>query len=69
MLQVDTRGLHPPEPLRRTLAALDGLAPGQELEAWFDRRPLLLMPMLGLKGLKWTESRSGASVRLVIRRA
>lgn len=38
-LQVDARGLEPPEPLVRILAALESLPAGHQLRAWTDREP------------------------------
>jgi uncharacterized protein (DUF2249 family) len=47
---LDVRGLEPPEPLTRTLAALETLPTGHELVHVNDRVPQLLFPMLAERG-------------------
>lgn len=47
---LDVRGLEPPEPLLRTLAALETLPPGQELVQLNVRVPQFLLPMLAERG-------------------
>lgn len=47
---LDVRGLEPPEPLIRTLAALETLAPGHVLLQVNVRVPQFLIPMLGERG-------------------
>jgi uncharacterized protein (DUF2249 family) len=47
---LDVRGLEPPEPLRRTLAALEELPDGHELLHVNVRVPQLLLPMLAERG-------------------
>ncbi len=49
-VQLDVRGLDPPQPMVRVLEALDRLAPGAEIEVRHDRRPLLLYPQLDARG-------------------
>ena len=49
-LQLDTRGLEPPEPLLRILHTLETLCAGQQLIAHIDREPLLLYPELVERG-------------------
>jgi uncharacterized protein (DUF2249 family) len=47
---LDVRGLHPPEPLVRTLAALETLPDGHRLVQLNERVPQLLLPMLAERG-------------------
>jgi TusA-related sulfurtransferase len=47
---LDVRGLQPPEPLVRTLAALETLSAGQQLVQVNERVPQLLLPMLAERG-------------------
>ena len=47
---LDVRGLQPPEPLIRTLAALDSLPDGHQLVHVNERVPQLLLPMLAERG-------------------
>ena len=68
-LSLDNRGLQPPEPMMRILAALEGLAPGKVIEAWNDREPLLLYPELEARGATIEVRRETSGVRLLIRRA
>jgi uncharacterized protein (DUF2249 family) len=49
-LWLDVRGLLPPEPLVRTLAALETLPPGHQLVQLNERVPQLLLPMLAERG-------------------
>jgi uncharacterized protein (DUF2249 family) len=43
---IDTRGLEPPEPMERVLAALDSLQPGQRIRFLIHRQPLPLYNIL-----------------------
>jgi uncharacterized protein (DUF2249 family) len=47
---LDVRGLQPPEPLVRTLAALETLPAGHQLVQLNERVPQLLLPMLAERG-------------------
>ncbi|HLI94631.1 MAG TPA: DUF2249 domain-containing protein [Candidatus Baltobacteraceae bacterium] len=47
---LDNRGLSPPEPMLRILSALETLAPGGEIVAQMDRRPIFLFPELDERG-------------------
>ncbi len=65
---LDLRGLEPPEPLLRVLAALDA-APDQPLRARFPREPFPLYAVLQAGG--WTHqtvSRSDGCVDILISR-
>jgi tRNA 2-thiouridine synthesizing protein A len=69
-VQLDVRGLEPPQPMVRVLEALDRLAPGAELEVHHDRRPLLLYPQLDARGYAHaTDEPEPGLVRIRIRRS
>ena len=53
-LRMDNRGLSPPEPLMRILAALDPLESGNQIVAEMDRQPLFLYPELEERGCTYT---------------
>lgn len=59
---LDVRGLTPPEPLVRTLAALELLPDGHTLVHVNDRVPQFLLPLLAERGFAYQtdESRDGA---------
>jgi len=50
---LDVRGFNPPEPMMRTLAELETLAPGQTLVQINSRIPQFLLPMLSERGFTW----------------
>jgi uncharacterized protein (DUF2249 family) len=50
VVEVDARGLEPPQPLVRVLEALEALPDGAELRAHTDRRPIHLFPHLEERG-------------------
>jgi len=66
---LDVRGLEPPEPLVRTLAALEVLPDGHELVQVNARVPQLLLPILAERGFACEIDDSGADVRVRIWRA
>lgn len=49
---MDLRGLEPPEPMMRILAAVETLAAGGKLSARTDRRPVNLYPELDTRGIR-----------------
>jgi TusA-related sulfurtransferase len=49
---LDARELEPPEPLERTLAALDELLPGQRLRLLLPREPYPLYGILERNGYR-----------------
>lgn len=49
-VELDVRGLSPPEPMLRTLAALETLAPGSQLVQINARVPQFLLPILAERG-------------------
>jgi uncharacterized protein (DUF2249 family) len=50
ILEVDTRGLEPPEPLIKIMECLSTVPAGTELRAHTDRKPMHLFPLLAEKG-------------------
>jgi len=67
---IDGRTLLPPEPLERTLAALDGLAAAEELVLLLYCRPHPLFDMLRRYGYQWAEHvRDDGTYEIRIRRA
>ncbi len=65
---LDNRGLQPPEPMVRILSTLEHLEPGEVIEAWNDREPLLLYPEIEARGAAIDVRREADGVRLLIRR-
>ncbi|MFO1444667.1 DUF2249 domain-containing protein [Bacillus sp. Bva_UNVM-123] len=61
-MKLDNRGLEPPQPMMRTLAALETLASGETLSIINDRRPMFLYEQLEEMGLKHitTEQEDGS---------
>ncbi|MDF1507780.1 DUF2249 domain-containing protein [Robertmurraya sp. DFI.2.37] len=51
-MRLDNRGLEPPNPMMRTLRALETLAEGDTLEIINDRRPMFLYEQLDELGFK-----------------
>jgi len=49
---LDNRGLEPPQPMMRTLEALESLKPGEKLSIINDRRPMFLYEQLEERGIK-----------------
>jgi TusA-related sulfurtransferase len=50
---LDNRGLEPPNPMIRTLEALDEMAPGEVLTIHNDRVPVYLLPQLADAGAEY----------------
>jgi len=68
-VHLDNRGLQPPQPMLRILAAADRLAPGGVIIAHNDRAPVYLYPELEARGLQWeTELQPDGSAIIRIRR-
>lgn len=64
---LDNRGLEPPEPMMRTLAALEKLERGQTLVIVNDRRPMFLFEQLDELGyLYLTEQQDDGSYKVTI---
>lgn len=51
-VEVDARGLEPPEPMMRILAALEQAAPGAVVRARTDRRPIHLASELDVRAVQ-----------------
>lgn len=52
-MQLDNRGLSPPEPMLRILDALERLPANDKLVAQMDRRPVFLFPELEERGFAY----------------
>jgi uncharacterized protein (DUF2249 family) len=70
VLEVDARGLEPPQPLVKILEALATLPEGARLRALTDRRPMHLYPQLEARGFvgESEEQKDGSFVTRVCRR-
>ena len=67
MMILDNRGLEPPQPMMRTLAALGKLQPGETLTIINDRRPMFLYEQLDELGYKYeTTEREDGSFQITI---
>ncbi len=68
-IEVDARGLEPPQPMMRVLEALEGLPAATKLRARTDRRPMHLYPLLEARGFVGeSEEQTDGSVVTIIRR-
>lgn len=64
---LDNRGLEPPQPMMRTLAALENLADGEVLTIINDRRPMFLYEQLEDLGYQQrTEPQNDGSFKIEI---
>jgi tRNA 2-thiouridine synthesizing protein A len=64
---VDNRGLEPPQPMMRTLAALENLGKGEVLTIINDRRPMFLYEQLEELGYKQrSEQQNDGSFKIEI---
>lgn len=64
---IDNRGLEPPQPMMRTLAALEKLGKNEKLTIINDRRPMFLYEQLDEQGYKYqTEQQDDGSFRIEI---
>ncbi len=69
LVEVDTRGLEPPQPMVKILEGLATLATSAELLAHTDRRPMHLYAQLEQRGFTWiSEEQSDGSFLTHIRR-
>lgn len=66
---LDVRGLTPPEPLERTLAALGELADGTSLAQVNDRAPAFLVPILEERGYRYVLGEDARGVIVTIWRS
>lgn len=53
-IELDNRGLMPPEPMVRILSAIAESEPGGTVVALMDREPLMLYPELERRNCTWT---------------
>ncbi|MCX6893979.1 MAG: DUF2249 domain-containing protein [Verrucomicrobia bacterium] len=68
-INLDARGLEPPQPMMRILEAVTALPPDATLVAHTDRQPLLLYPQLEQRGFNYrTEPQPDGSHLTQIRR-
>lgn len=68
-VRLDNRGLEPPEPMMRILAALKGLRDDAYLLAHNDREPMFLYPKLKEMGYEYkAEVQSDESCLIAIRK-
>jgi uncharacterized protein (DUF2249 family) len=66
-IMLDNRGLEPPQPMLRVLAALDASGPRDTIVALTDRVPLLLFDELNERGLAYTaEQQADGAHRITI---
>jgi quercetin dioxygenase-like cupin family protein/uncharacterized protein (DUF2249 family) len=67
VIDVDARGLEPPEPLVKILEAVSQLPRGGQIKAHTDRRPLHLFPQLEARGFRSTteEERDGSFTTII----
>jgi hypothetical protein len=65
-VRLDVRGLEPPEPMLRTLAALEALPPDHTLVQVNARVPQFLLPILAERGYTWEIHESSAD-RVIVR--
>ena len=68
-VELDNRGLTPPEPMVRILSALSALGDDDVIVALMDREPLLLYPELERRGFEWAFAEAGEDYVLTIRQA
>lgn len=53
-IQLDARGLEPPQPMMKILEALATLPAGETIVAHTDRQPMLLYPILEQRGFSFS---------------
>lgn len=69
-MKLDNRGLEPPQPMMRTLAALEELPESEELIINNDRRPMFLYEELDNRGYKHeTIELADGSFQITIRKS
>ena len=68
-IELDNRGLEPPEPMVRTLEAINRLGPGGRIVGHFDRRPMFLLPKLDDMGFSYvvTQKEDGSATLVISR--
>jgi TusA-related sulfurtransferase len=69
VIEVDARGLEPPQPLIQILERVKELLPDGEIRARTDRRPIHLYPLLAIRGCRAeTTEEPGHGYLTIIRR-
>lgn len=67
-IEIDNRGLEPPEPMVHTLEVLEGLQLGETMAAILPREPIFLFKELENRGHGWRgEATADGAYRIVIR--
>ncbi len=70
VVELDNRGLEPPEPMMRILDALETMGDGDTLVARNDRQPMFLYPELEERGYAHrTEPMDGGGYRITVWKA
>lgn len=70
IITLDNRGLEPPKPMMRTLAAIERIASGDEVHIHNDRVPLFLIEELNSMGFPFeVEEQPDGSAKVKIRKA
>lgn len=66
-IELDNRGLEPPQPMVRILAGLEQALPGQAIVATNERKPLFLFPLLEERGCRHrTEEQPDGTWRITV---
>ncbi|MEZ4494503.1 MAG: DUF2249 domain-containing protein [Dehalococcoidia bacterium] len=66
-IELDVRGLEPPEPFRLAVEALQKLPAGGQLLLLTDREPMLLFPELVRRGFAWAFDRAPGGDHFTVR--
>jgi TusA-related sulfurtransferase len=70
MIEIDARGLEPPEPMEKVMQTLELLRPGQRIRLLLHREPFPLYPILQGRGyLHETTPQADGSYVILIRQA
>ena len=69
LLRQDNRGLTPPEPMMKVLAAAEAMLQGEVMEILLDREPSFLFPQLAERDHEWRGGfdADGVTYRLLVR--
>ncbi|MCO5164065.1 MAG: DUF2249 domain-containing protein [Mesorhizobium sp.] len=69
LMNLDNRGLMPPEPMVKVLGAAEAMQLGEVMEALLDREPIFLFPQLAKRGHEWQGgfNPDGTVYRLLVR--
>jgi uncharacterized protein (DUF2249 family) len=70
LIEIDARGLEPPEPMEKVMQTLDLLRPGQHIRLLLHREPFPLYPILQSRGYRHdTTPQADGSYLILIRPA